>query len=83
ETCRGKTAPGGVELKADFYEVIGLAPSGEDAFTNKVQENADASLLLDQRHLTMRGETLSAVFRVRAVLLSAMRRFFAEEGLTE
>ncbi|KAM9931130.1 hypothetical protein OXX59_000014 [Metschnikowia pulcherrima] len=79
----GKTAPGGVELKADFYEVIGLAPSGEDAFTNKVQENADASLLLDQRHLTMRGETLSAVFRVRAVLLSAMRRFFAEEGLTE
>lgn len=79
----GKTAPGGVELKADFYEVIGLAPSGDDAFTNKVQENADASLLLDQRHLTMRGETLSAVFRVRAVLLSAMRRFFAEEGLTE
>lgn len=79
----GKTAPGGVELKADFYEVIGLAPSGDDAFTNKVQENADASLLLDQRHLTMRGETLSAVFRVRAVLLSAMRRFFSEEGLTE
>ncbi|GEQ71278.1 hypothetical protein JCM33374_g4959 [Metschnikowia sp. JCM 33374] len=79
----GKTAPGGVELKADYYEVIGLAPSGDDAFTNKVQENADASLLLDQRHLTMRGETLSAVFRVRAVLLAAMRRFFAAEGLTE
>lgn len=79
----GKSAPGGVELKADYFEVIGLAPSGDDAFTNKVQEKADPSLLLDQRHLAMRGETLSSVFKVRAVLLSAMRRFFAEEGLTE
>ncbi|OBA20292.1 asparaginyl-tRNA synthetase [Metschnikowia bicuspidata var. bicuspidata NRRL YB-4993] len=79
----GKTAPGGVELRADFYEVIGLAPLGDDAFTNKVQENADPALLLDQRHLTMRGETLLAVFKVRAVLLAAMRRFFSDEGLTE
>lgn len=79
----GKTAPGGVELKADYYEVIGLAPSGDDAFTNKVQENADPYLLLDQRHLTMRGETLSSVFRVRAGLLAAIRKFFAEEGLLE
>ncbi|KAF7583499.1 asparagine--tRNA ligase [Clavispora lusitaniae] len=79
----GKTAPGGVELKADYYEVIGLAPSGDEAFTNKVQENADPALLLDQRHLTMRGETLSSVFKVRAALLTSMRRFFQEEGLTE
>lgn len=79
----GKSAPGGVELKADFFEIIGLAPSGDDSFTNKVQEKADPSLLLDQRHLAMRGETLSSVFKVRAVLLAAMRRFFAEEGLTE
>lgn len=79
----GKTAPGGVELKADYYEVIGLAPSGDEAFTNKVQENADPALLLDQRHLTMRGETLSSVFKVRAALLNSMRRFFSEEGLTE
>lgn len=79
----GKSAPGGVELKADYFEIIGLAPSGDDSFTNKVQEKADPSLLLDQRHLAMRGETLSSVFKVRAVLLAAMRRFFAEEGLTE
>lgn len=79
----GKTAPGGVELKADYYEVIGLAPSGDDSFTNKAPENADPLLMLDQRHLTMRGETLSAVLRVRAILLANMRRFFEEEGLTE
>lgn len=79
----GKSAPGGVELKADYYEVVGLAPGGDDAFTNKVQEGADPSLLLDQRHLTLRGETLSAVMKVRASLLKAIRRFFAEEGLLE
>lgn len=79
----GKTAPGGVELLADFYSVVGLAPCGEDSFSNKVPENSDPSLLLDQRHLTMRGEALLAVLRVRAVLLGAVRRFYAEEGLVE
>lgn len=79
----GKSAPGGVELKVDYYEVVGLAPSGEEAFSNKVQENADPSLLLDQRHLTLRGESLSAVMKVRSTLLQAIRRFFAEEGLLE
>ena len=79
----GKSAPGGVELKVDYYEVVGLAPSGEEAFSNKVQENADPSLLLDQRHLALRGESLSAVMKVRSTLLQAIRRFFAEEGLLE
>ncbi|ABN67583.2 Asparaginyl-tRNA synthetase, cytoplasmic (Asparagine--tRNA ligase) (AsnRS) [Scheffersomyces stipitis CBS 6054] len=79
----GKSAPGGVELKADYYEVVGLAPSGDESFTNKAPENSDPSLLLDQRHLTLRGETLSAVMKVRASLLRAIRRFFAEEGLLE
>ncbi|RLV86380.1 Asparagine--tRNA ligase cytoplasmic [Meyerozyma sp. JA9] len=79
----GKSAPGGVELKADFYEVVGQAPSGEESFSNKVQENADPSLLLDQRHLTLRGEALSAVMKVRSAFLYAIRRFFEEEGLLE
>lgn len=79
----GKSAPGGVELQTDYYEVVGLAPSGEDAFSNKVPENADPSLLLDQRHLALRGETLSAVMKVRAALMAGLRQFFVEEGLTE
>lgn len=79
----GKTAPGGVELKADYYEIVGLAPSGEDAFTNKIQEGADPSLLLDQRHLTLRGESISAVMRVRAAFLHAIREFYREEGLLD
>lgn len=32
----GKTAPGGHELQADYWEIIGKAPGGDDAITNKV-----------------------------------------------
>ncbi|CDO91901.1 unnamed protein product [Kluyveromyces dobzhanskii CBS 2104] len=78
-----KTAPGGVELFVDYFEIVGTAPSGEDAFTNKVQENADPSLLLDQRHLMLRGETLSSVMKVRAALMRSVRRVYHEENLTE
>ncbi|CCK71942.1 asparagine--tRNA ligase DED81 KNAG_0I01550 [Huiozyma naganishii CBS 8797] len=79
----GKSAPGGVELVVDYYEVVGLAPSGEESFSNKITEDADPSLLLDQRHLALRGETLSGVMKVRAALLRAIRRVYVEEGLTE
>ncbi|CAH2352470.1 asparagine--tRNA ligase, cytoplasmic [[Candida] railenensis] len=79
----GKTAPGGVELKADYYEVLGFAPAGDDSITNKVQENADPSLLLDQRHLTLRGETLSAVLKVRSALVDSFRKVFAEHHMME
>ncbi|KAI0464854.1 asparagine--tRNA ligase [Komagataella kurtzmanii] len=79
----GKQAPGGVELKVDYYEIIGLAPAGDDCFSNKIQEGADPSLLLDQRHLAIRGETLSAVLKVRASLLQAIRRVYDEEGVIE
>lgn len=79
----GKTGPQGIEIVADYYEIVGLAPSGDDAFSNKVQERADPSLLLDQRHLALRGETLSAVMKVRASLLRSIRRVYYEEGITE
>lgn len=79
----GQSAPQGVELVADYYEIIGLAPSGDDAFSNQVQENADLSLLLDQRHLALRGDTLSSVMKVRAAFLGAIRRVYDEEQLTE
>lgn len=83
EVPEGQTAPGGHELDVDYYEIVGLAPSGDDAFSNKVQENADPSILLDQRHLTLRGDTLSAVMKVRAKFLRFVRDVYEEEGLLE
>ena len=34
----GKTAPGGHELIVDYWRVLGAAPGGEDAFTNRLNE---------------------------------------------
>ncbi len=34
----GKTARGGHELSVDYWKVISMAPGGDDAFTNRVNE---------------------------------------------
>ena len=34
----GKTAPGGHELIVDYWKVLGAAPGGDEAFTNKLNE---------------------------------------------
>lgn len=79
----GKTAPGNHELSVDFFEVIHRAPGGDGAITNKVSGDSDPSILYDQRHLVIRGETASAVLRVRAGVLKAFRRTYEEMGMTE
>ncbi|KAK9456476.1 hypothetical protein V1511DRAFT_497677 [Dipodascopsis uninucleata] len=79
----GKLAPGNHELNVDYYEIVGRAPGGDDAITNKVQENADPSLLLDNRHLVLRGEKMAGIFKVRAALLRSFRRVYEELGLIE
>ena len=61
----GHHAPDNRELHADYFEILGKAPGGEDAITNVVQAKGDAQTLLDRRHLVLRGETASAVMFVR------------------
>ncbi|PWN29063.1 asparaginyl-tRNA synthetase, partial [Jaminaea rosea] len=79
----GKSAPDGHELAAEWWTVLGKAPGGDDAFTNKVTKEADPSLLADMRHLVIRGETASAVLKVRASVMAAFRAEYASLGLLE
>ncbi|OQN99820.1 hypothetical protein B0A48_14590 [Cryoendolithus antarcticus] len=65
EVPAGAHAPDNRELHADYFEIIGKAPGGEEAITNKVQAKGDAQTLLDMRHLVLRGETASSVMFVR------------------
>lgn len=83
ELPEGKTAPGNHELVADYWEVVGKAPGGDDAFTNKVTPDADPSYLLDNRHLVIRGETSSAVLKARAEIVKAFRAFYDHTHFTE
>ncbi|KAJ1728874.1 asparagine--tRNA ligase, partial [Coemansia biformis] len=79
----GKTAPDGHELTVDYWEVVGPAPGGDDAITNRINADADPSLMYQQRHLVIRGDTASAVLKVRARVMRAFRDHFDSIGYVE
>ncbi|KZV61943.1 asparaginyl-tRNA synthetase [Peniophora sp. CONT] len=79
----GKTAPGGHELSVDFWRVLGKAPGGDEAFTNRFNEKSDPSILADLRHFVIRGENASNVLRLRSALLNAFRGEYAKMNITE
>ncbi|CAE6507140.1 unnamed protein product [Rhizoctonia solani] len=83
ELPEGKTAPGGHELIADYWQVLGAAPGGAESYTNKFNEETEGAVLYDNRHLLLRGETAAAVLRVRSGILSAFRHTFAKHSLLE
>ncbi|PVV04933.1 hypothetical protein BB560_000548 [Smittium megazygosporum] len=72
----GKSAPGGHELIVDYWEVISKAPGGNEAISNKVSSDSDPSLLYNQRHLVIRGETASSVLKLRSYTVKAFRDYF-------
>jgi len=78
-----KKAPGGHELIVDFWRILGVAPGGDDAFTNRLNEKSDPSILADLRHLVLRGENASSVLRLRSAMLSAFRATYAERHMVE
>lgn len=79
----GSHAPDGHELHADYFKVVGKAPSGDEAITNIVAKDADPQTKYDNRHLVIRGEQASAVLKVRAGVLRAFRKTYEELGLLE
>ncbi|KAF1357131.1 hypothetical protein BDV97DRAFT_394983 [Delphinella strobiligena] len=83
EVPAGAHAPDNRELHADFFRIVpfGKAPGGEEAITNKVQAKGDAQTLLDLRHLTLRGETASAVMFVRDAVEFAFHQVYKEQRL--
>jgi len=77
----GKTAPGGHELKVDYWKLIGTAPpGGAEALLN---EDAHPDVQLDQRHMMIRGENTSKVLRLRSVVTQAFRDHYHSRGYNE
>jgi len=77
----GKTAPGGVELAADYWELVGAAPSGGADSLLNTESNPDVQL--DNRHIMIRGENTSKVLKMRSVVMNAFREHFFSRGYFE
>lgn len=77
----GKEAPGGHELKVDYWELIGLSPpGGADAILN---QEANPDVQLDNRHIMIRGENTAKILRMRSVIMQAFRAHYFDRGYTE
>lgn len=71
-------APGGRELTA--LQVRVLSGVAQDF---PLRKGVGAKVLWDNRHLALRSLRVSALMKIRARLLSALRRWFEENGFTE
>lgn len=72
-----KRSPGGVELTAENFEIIGK--SADYPITPK-EHGTD--FLMNNRHLWLRSKRQHAIMRVRAELIAAVRDFFDGRGFT-
>jgi asparaginyl-tRNA synthetase len=72
-----KRAPGGYELRVDEFTVLQSA----DPFP--IVEDQSPEFLLDQRHLWLRSQKLTAVLKIRSTVVGAIHQFFRERGYIE
>jgi asparaginyl-tRNA synthetase len=79
----GKTAPGGHELKVDYWKVIHKAPGGDDAFESQMNTESDPDVLLNMRHLVLRGETTAKILKMRSFVMHCFREHYMENGYFE
>jgi asparaginyl-tRNA synthetase len=81
----GQSAPDNRELHIDYYKVIGTAPAGKDAITNRISAEQDQwdAQMLDNRHLVLRGDTASSVMKIRSALEWAISRAYKEMKFTK
>ncbi|XP_033094426.1 asparagine--tRNA ligase, cytoplasmic isoform X1 [Trachypithecus francoisi] len=80
-TPKGKQAPGGHELRCDFWELIGLAPAG--GADNLINEESDVDVQLNNRHMMIRGENMSKILKARSMVTRCFRDHFFDRGYYE
>jgi asparaginyl-tRNA synthetase len=72
-----KRAPGGKEMRATGFTVVGLAQ------TFPITEYQSEELLLDHRHLWNRSREQTAVMKVKAAVMAGAREWLRENGFFE
>src|SRR2546430_956396 len=72
-----KRAPGGYEIRAEDIKVIHFA----EKFP--IQEDQSEEFLLDVRHLWVRSQRMTTIFRIRHTVFGAVHQYFRDHGFWE
>ena len=70
----------GVEIEARELDVLGASNTD---FESSVQAEAGNQVSFDLRHLFIRGENTSSIFKIRAFIIKKLRRFYDDHGFYE
>lgn len=70
-------APGGYEIQINSFKVINFA----EPFP--IVKDQSPEFLLDQRHLWIRSQKLTSIFKIRSTIVGAIHNFFRENGYYE
>eukprot|EP00771_Trimastix_marina_P002971 gnl/Trimastix_PCT/415.p1 GENE.gnl/Trimastix_PCT/415~~gnl/Trimastix_PCT/415.p1 ORF type:complete len:529 (+),score=203.42 gnl/Trimastix_PCT/415:79-1665(+) len=73
-------AEGGVEIGADYWELIGESPA---EIEERVNEASNVEQMFDQRHIVIRRRKAGAILRLRAEIIKFFRQFFEKEHIIE
>ncbi|KAJ9648941.1 hypothetical protein H2201_002022 [Coniosporium apollinis] len=81
EVPPGAHAPNDRELHADFFRIqkTWKAAGGEDAITTRIQPDTDHSVLMNLRHLTLRGDVASSIMFVRDAVEFAFHKVYMDK----
>ncbi len=72
-----KRAPGGYEIRAEDFQVLHFAQKFP------IQEDLSEEFLLDVRHLWVRSQRMTTVFRIRHTTFAAVHQYFRDHGFWE
>jgi asparaginyl-tRNA synthetase len=77
---RAKGTFPGYELRADYWRLVGAGSSEIDV---RFDHNSGPDVLMNQRHLVLRGQRASAVLKMRSVISMAFREHYQDRQYTE
>jgi len=72
-----KRAPGGYEIQVNHVNIVNFA----EPFP--IVKDYSPEFLLDNRHLWLRSQKLTSVFKIRSTIVGAIHKFFRDRGFYE
>lgn len=77
---RAKGTFPGFELQADYWELVGASSSELDT---RFDHTSGPDVMMNQRHLVLRGQRASAILKMRSVITMAFREHYQDRNYTE